>query len=130
MISIFLYAFLLSFITVAAVIFLSRKYSLFIDDSHNDKPQRFHDVSTPRAGGIGILIGMSLLILLPLGLKFLFSLLLAFFSGIFEDFHNSLSPTFRLFLQLIAAFSTVWLTNSVVTYLGLGIYMPYSLNFV
>jgi UDP-N-acetylmuramyl pentapeptide phosphotransferase/UDP-N-acetylglucosamine-1-phosphate transferase len=51
--------------------------------------------------------------------------LLAFLSGIFEDLHNSLSPKSRLILQLIAATSAVWLTNSVVTYLGLGISIPY-----
>jgi UDP-N-acetylmuramyl pentapeptide phosphotransferase/UDP-N-acetylglucosamine-1-phosphate transferase len=52
-------------------------------------------------------------------------LTLAFISGIFEDFHNSLSPKVRLFLQVLAAFSAIWFTNAVVTYLGLGISMPY-----
>jgi UDP-N-acetylmuramyl pentapeptide phosphotransferase/UDP-N-acetylglucosamine-1-phosphate transferase len=61
----------------------------------------------------------------PLGLKLLLPVFFAFLSGIFEDFHNSLSPRFRLGLQIIAAMSAIWLTDSVVTYLGLGISMPY-----
>ena len=125
MISIFLYAFFISLFTLILIIFFSHKYQLFIDDSNEEKPQNFHEESTPRAGGIGILLGMSLLVALPLGLKFLLSIFLAFLSGIFEDFHNSLSPKLRLILQIIAAFSAVWITNSVVTYLGLGINMPY-----
>jgi UDP-N-acetylmuramyl pentapeptide phosphotransferase/UDP-N-acetylglucosamine-1-phosphate transferase len=55
-------------------------------------------------------------------------MLLAFASGIFEDFHQSLSPKARLLLQLIAALSAMVLTNSVVTYLGLGITLPYWLG--
>ena len=125
MISIFLYAFLISLFTLILVIFLSHKYQLFIDDSNEKKPQNFHEKSTPRAGGLGILLGMSLLLVLPLGLKFFLSIFLAFLSGIVEDFHNSLSPKFRLSLQIAAAFFAIWLTNSVVTYLGLGINMPY-----
>jgi len=130
MISIFLSAFFISLVTLVVVIFLSHKYEWFIDHSHDDKPQNFHKDSTPRAGGMGVLVGMLLLILTPLGLKFILSILLAFFSGIFEDFHNSLSPKFRLSLQLIAALSAVLLSNSVVTYLGLGISMPYWVGMV
>jgi len=51
--------------------------------------------------------------------------ILSFLSGIFEDFHNSLSPRFRLSLQLIAAISAIYFTGAVVTYLGLGISLPY-----
>jgi UDP-N-acetylmuramyl pentapeptide phosphotransferase/UDP-N-acetylglucosamine-1-phosphate transferase len=112
------------------VIILTNKYQLFIDSSDSKKPQNFHKVSTPRAGGIGILSGILLLSIVPFGLKFLPSIFLAFFSGIFEDFHNSLSPKFRLFLQIIAAISAIILTDSVVTYLGLGISMPYWLGVI
>jgi len=125
MISTFLYAIFISLSTLIVVIFLSHKHELFIDHKDHDKPQNFHTDSTPRAGGVGILSGMFLLIITPLGIKFILSIILAFLSGIFEDFHNSLSPIFRLFLQLIAALCAVWLTNSVVTYLGLGISIPY-----
>jgi len=125
MLSLFLYSFLISIIVLILVIFLTHRYQIFIDKANDVKPQNFHTSSTPRAGGIGILAGMVLIIFLPFGLKFLLSIILAFVSGIFEDFHNSLSPKIRLLLQLFAALSAVLLTNAVVIYLGLGISMPY-----
>lgn len=90
-----------------------------------EKPQNFHDLATSRAGGVGILAGMIFLLLTPLGWKLLLSILLAFLSGIFEDFHRSLNAKTRLLLQFIAAAGAVILTGSVVTYLGLGFYLPY-----
>jgi len=125
MISVFIYPFLISLFILMTIIYLSHKHTLFMDDANHDKPQNYHTDSTPRAGGIGILLGMFFIILFPLGVKFILPLTLAFASGIFEDFHNSLSPKFRLFLQIVAALSAIWFTDSVVTYLGLGISMPY-----
>jgi UDP-N-acetylmuramyl pentapeptide phosphotransferase/UDP-N-acetylglucosamine-1-phosphate transferase len=110
------------------IIYLSHKYSIFIDDAGEEKPQNYHTDSTPRAGGIGIILGMYLLMLFPLGFKFIIPLTLAFISGILEDFHHSVSPKVRLLLQLLAAFSAIWFTHSVITYLGLGISMPYWLG--
>ncbi|RRS32185.1 MAG: hypothetical protein P794_02095 [Epsilonproteobacteria bacterium (ex Lamellibrachia satsuma)] len=118
-------AFVVSFILQFLVIHFTHKHSFFIDSHMEEKPQNFHDISTPRAGGIGIVAGMLFLFLTPLGWKLLFSVFLAFLSGIFEDYHHSLSPRRRLALQGIAALSAIWLTGSVVTYLGLGISMPY-----
>jgi UDP-N-acetylmuramyl pentapeptide phosphotransferase/UDP-N-acetylglucosamine-1-phosphate transferase len=125
MTSLFIYAVMLSLVSTILVIFLTSKYNLFIDKSDTEKPQSFHTNSTPRAGGLGILVGSLLLLFSGFGVKLVIPILFAFASGIFEDFHNSLSPKLRLFLQFIAAVSAVWLTNSVVTYLGLGITMPY-----
>jgi len=126
--SIFIYAFLTSFVALMIIIYLSHKYSIFIDDAGEEKPQNYHTDSTPRAGGIGIIFGMYLLMFFPLGFKFIIPLTLAFISGIFEDFHNSLSPKLRLVLQILAAFSAIWFTHSVITYLGLGISIPYWLG--
>ena len=123
--SLFIYALIGSLLVNILVIFLTSKYKFFIDHSDTDKPQNFHTDSTPRAGGIGILAGMMLLLISSFGSKFIIPIFFAFASGIFEDFHNSLSPKLRLLLQLIAAIVAVWLTNSVVTYLGLGITLPY-----
>ena len=125
MISVFIYPFLISLIILIAIIVLSHKHTLFMDDVNQKKPQNYHTDSTPRAGGIGIILGMFFILLFPLGFKFILPLILAFASGIFEDFHNSLSPRRRLFLQILAALSAIWFTDSVVTYLGLGITMPY-----
>ena len=130
MMSLFFYALLISLSILSIVILLTKKYQFFIDNSNSKKPQNFHDKPTPRAGGIGILSGILLLLAIPFGLKFLPSIFLAFISGIFEDFHNSLSPKLRLLLQLLAAISAVMLTNSVVTYLGLDISIPYWLGVV
>ena len=130
MITFFLYAFFISILILLLVIFLTKKYQLFIDHATTNKPQNFHTDNTPRAGGIGILSGMFLIVLFPFGIKFFFSLILAFISGIFEDFHNSLSPKFRLLLQLLAALSAVFLTDAVVTYLGLGIVIPYWIGII
>jgi len=125
MTSLIIYTFLISILTLTLVIWTSHKYQWFIDHHYTNKPQNFHTESTPRAGGIGILLGMFFLLFIPLGLKFLLSIILAFLSGIFEDFNNSLSPKQRLFLQFIAASTAVWLSSAVVTYLGLGISLPY-----
>ena len=121
-------AFISSLILQFIVIRFSHKHHLFIDSHTEEKPQNFHDLSTPRAGGIGILIGMVFLLFTPLGWKLLLSILLAFLSGIFEDFHRSLKPKTRLLLQFIAALSAVLLTGSVVTYLGLGLHLPYAIG--
>jgi len=111
------------------IIYLSHKYHLFLDEAHTEKPQNYHTHTTPRAGGIGIAVSLFFFILIsPLGVKLLLPVVLAFLSGIFEDFHHSLTPKHRLALQLIAALSAVWLTDAVVTYLGLGITLPYWLG--
>ena len=122
----FLCSLLLQFI----VIHLSHKHELFIDCHTHDKPQGFHTLSTPRAGGIGIVVAMLSLLLTSMGWKLFLSILLAFASGIFEDIHLSLKPKTRLILQFIAATVAVLLTHSVVTYLGFGIHLPYWLGIV
>jgi UDP-N-acetylmuramyl pentapeptide phosphotransferase/UDP-N-acetylglucosamine-1-phosphate transferase len=127
MFSIFIAALIISFLVNLIVISLSHKYMFFIDASSSKKPQNFHADSTPRAGGFGILFGMLFLLLAPFGLKLIIPIVLSFLSGIFEDFHNSLSPRFRLALQFVAAISAIYLTDAVVTYLGLGISLPYSI---
>ncbi len=118
-------AFIISFSLQFLMIHISHKHNFFIDCHMEEKPQNFHNFATSRAGGIGILAGMIFLLLTPLGWKLLLSILLAFLSGIFEDFHRSLTPRTRLLLQFIAATSAVLLTGSVVTYLGLGLHLPY-----
>ena len=130
MITIFISAFLISFFVLLIVIYLSHKHFLFIDCEQKEKPQKFHDEPVPRAGGIGIVIALGLLILTPFGLKLIPSILLAFISGIFEDFHNSLSARIRLVLQTMAAASAIWLTDAIVTYLGLEITLPYEVGII
>jgi UDP-N-acetylmuramyl pentapeptide phosphotransferase/UDP-N-acetylglucosamine-1-phosphate transferase len=120
-----IYPFFVSFSILIFIIHLSHKHAFFLDHACNDKPQNYHTDTTPRAGGIGIVSGMLFFIFTPLGIKLFLPVFFAFLSGIFEDFHNSLSPKLRLALQSIAALSAILLTGSVVTYLGLGIHIPY-----
>jgi len=123
-------AFIISLLIQFIVIRLSFKHNLFIDLHTQDKPQNFHENSTPRSGGIGIILSMLLLLLTPLGWKLVLSIGLAFISGIFEDLYSSLNPKLRLLLQFIAAVSAVFLTNSVITYLGFGMHLPYVIGVI
>lgn len=123
-------AFVLSFLAQLLVIWLSHRHTLFIDSHEEEKPQRFHENPTPRAGGIGILGGLFFLLFTPLGWKLFLSVVLAFMSGIFEDFHRALSPQLRLMMQLVAALVAIVLTDAVVTYIGLGIELPYFVGVV
>lgn len=119
-------AFIVSLLIQFVTIRYSEKFNCFMDCHLAEKPQKFHHASTPRAGGIGILLGMSVILLTPIGWKLLLSILLAFLSGIFEDFHHSLRPHVRLMMQLFAAGAAILLTNAVISYLGLGIRLPYT----
>ncbi|MDD3592286.1 MAG: MraY family glycosyltransferase [Sulfurovum sp.] len=118
-------AFLISLAGQLITVRYSKKFNLFIDSHLEEKPQRFHQDSTPRAGGIGILLGMFAILSAPIGWQLLITMILAFSSGIFEDFRRSLQPRIRIMLQIIAAGAAILLTHSVVTYLGLGIHLPY-----
>lgn len=125
-----LYSFLISFTVSILVIYISHKHNFFIDCEKSDKPQKFHEIPVPRAGGIGIMVALSLLFLTSYGVKLFIPALLAFLSGIFEDFHNSLSAKTRLIMQSVAALSAILFANAVVTYLGLGIELPYIVGVV
>lgn len=112
------------------ILYLSRRYHLFMDSPSSSKPQGFHSDETPRSGGIGIAIALLFFLPTPLGWKLLISLFLAFLSGIFEDFHHSIKPITRLFLQFVAASSAVFLIHSVVTYFGFHITVPYFIGVI
>lgn len=122
--------FLVSLAVQLIVIWLSHKHDIFIDSHANDKPQRFHHHPTPRSGGIGIFIAGLSLLLSPLGWKLSLPMLLAFLSGIGEDLNHAISPKIRLMLQLGAALCSIYLLDTVVTYIGLGITLPYLIAIV
>ena len=130
MISLAVSSFLISFIVSILVIYISHKYNYFIDCEKSNKPQKFHETPVPRAGGIGIMVAFGLLFLTTYGVKLFIPALLAFLSGIFEDFHNSLSAKTRLIMQSIAALSAIYFANAVVTYLGLGIELPHIVGII
>ncbi|NPA53902.1 MAG: undecaprenyl/decaprenyl-phosphate alpha-N-acetylglucosaminyl 1-phosphate transferase [Aquificae bacterium] len=110
----FLVSFLISFFTQKFVILLFEKKKLFIDKIENNEPQKFHSIPTSRGGGIGIFLANFLLVLNPLGIKFLISGSLAFLSGLWEDLQRGLSPKIRLLFQILSAVLAVLLIGAVI----------------
>jgi UDP-N-acetylmuramyl pentapeptide phosphotransferase/UDP-N-acetylglucosamine-1-phosphate transferase len=129
LIVVFIFGFFVSLAISLVVIRFSHKYDLFIDCHVREKPQKFHHRSVPRAGGIAIFV-VSFILSLWFDPRFLPGIVLVFISGIFEDLHNSFTPRIRLFLQIGAAISTVFMLDTVVTYLGLGVTLPYTVGVV
>ncbi|WP_027327633.1 MraY family glycosyltransferase [Helicobacter pametensis] len=128
---IFVSSFLFSLVLNFCVIFLARKFRFFIDSEASDKPQRFHTLPTPRAGGIGIFAPFFFALLLlffhhpsPLILGFVIGGSVIFVSGVIEDFNASLSPRLRLLLQCMGAGLFVWLSQCYLSDLGFGISLP------
>ena len=98
-----LISFLLSAILSYFLIYYSHKKQIFIDCHQSDKPQRFHDVPTPRVGGLAIFVASISLIWHFLGFVVAFAASIAFFSGIIEDMKGNISQKTRLLIQSIAA---------------------------
>lgn len=113
-----------------SIIFLSKKFGLFIDTATSDKPQRFHTLPTPRAGGIGIFAPFffTSLSLLHTQSSFIYGALiggsLVFASGLIEDFNASLSPKVRLVLQCLGGGAFMYCSNLSLQNLGFGITLP------
>jgi len=126
----FILALIISIVVSKLIIHYSHKHNIFIDCSQSDKPQKFHQDSTPRSGGLGIVAGFLLFFLSIFGIKLLIPTILALLSGIFEDFKNSLSASTRLILQTFASIIAMWLLNAVITYIGLGIYLPIWVGYI
>jgi len=114
--------FLVSFLVQFIVIKNSRIRSLCIDHADNDKPQRFHDVPTPRAGGVGIVIALiiGLSMFGKQGEYFALSALPAFVIGFYEDVRSNISPGVRLSIIAVGAVVGMLLTGGIVYDIGLG----------
>lgn len=108
-----LLALFISLAIQAIVIYISHKKDILIDKGDEDKPQRFHDTHTPRAGGIGIFTANLLLFFTPLGWKFILAGIFAFLSGLLEDISGNLSPKVRLILQTLSALIGAFLLGAV-----------------
>lgn len=112
------------------IIWASRRFNLFIDTATSDKPQRFHTLPTPRAGGVGIFAPFffTSLSLLHTQSNFVYALLLGgslvFASGLIEDFNASLSPKVRLFLQCLGGGVFMYVSGLYLKNLGFGITLP------
>lgn len=147
---IFLQTILPFFVSLAIqfiVIKTFKKKEFCIDCEEADKPQRFHFVPTPRAGGLGIFIAFTSgiliysfnssltpprLLLVTHSLSLIMSSFPAFFAGFYEDMKANINPRLRLFIISIGAVSAIVLMNSVIYdigFLGLPIWLavPFSI---
>jgi len=124
--SLLLFVFVISFLVQIIVIKVSRKKTFCIDYADLDKPQKFHENSVPRAGGLGILIalvvGFSIMNIIEERNEFLYltlSALPAFIAGFSEDKGSHMSPKLRLSIIGVGAVLAMMLLNSVVYDIGL-----------
>ncbi len=112
--------FFASFLIQFIVIKNSRIRSFCIDHADTDKPQRFHDVPTPRAGGLGIVV--ALIIGLSMfgkeGEYLALSALPAFIIGFYEDMTSNISPGLRLSVIMVGAVVGMVLMGSIVYDIG------------
>ena len=120
-----LISFLLSAILSYFLIYYSHKKQIFIDCHQSDKPQRFHDVPTPRVGGLAIFVASISLIWHFLGFVVAFAASIAFFSGIIEDMKGNISQKTRLLIQSIAALVFVIAGGYYLKTVGMGVEFPY-----
>lgn len=129
--------FTISLVIQYIVIRIFSKKEICIDCGEADKPQRFHFVPTPRAGGLGIFAALVICVLLPsIIISDQWSLILAsfpaFFAGFYEDIKTNINPRLRLFIISIGAVSSIVFLNSIIYdigFLGLPIWLavPFSI---
>lgn len=117
--------FLISIALTYFLIYYSHKKKVFIDCHESDKPQRFHDVPTPRVGGLAIFVASISLIWHFLGFVVAFAASIAFFSGIIEDMKGNISQKTRLLIQSIAALVFVIAGGYYLKTVGMGVEFPY-----
>lgn len=107
------------------LIYYSHKKQIFIDCHESDKPQRFHDMPTPRVGGLGIFIASIPFLWALLGFAPALAASIAFFSGIIEDMRGNISQKTRLVIQSIAALVFVIAGGYYLKTVGMGVEFPY-----
>jgi UDP-GlcNAc:undecaprenyl-phosphate/decaprenyl-phosphate GlcNAc-1-phosphate transferase len=122
---VFVIVFLTSIVVGLFTIKIAHKKNIFIDHHCSSKPQRVHDLPTPRAGGIAIFIASLAVLSTPLGIWLLPPMLLAFASGLIEDYANAVSQKTRLIIQSAAALLFIFTTGIYIKTIGLGIIFPY-----
>ena len=119
--------FFVSFLIQLIVIRTFKKKAFCIDCEEADKPQRFHFVPTPRAGGLGIFIAFTVGVFIysfnssPIthNLSLILSSFPAFFAGFYEDMKTNINPRLRLFIISIGAVTAIVLVNSIIYDTGL-----------
>ena len=126
-------AFFVSLLFQFILIKYFNKKAICIDCAEADKPQRFHQVSTPRAGGLGIFIAFAVgvlfssfnssltftrLLLATHSVSLILASFPAFFAGFYEDMNTNINPRLRIFIISIGAVSAIVLMNSIIYDIG------------
>lgn len=128
----FLFSLLICIISIG----IAKKYKFCIDDNKSTKPQKSHDISTPRIGGLGIVISFNVAMLFfsfiygVLFFHLFLSSLIIFISGFLEDALNRLSPKIRLSFQTIATIYILLNLNIYLENLNLGFDLPLIIAFL
>lgn len=113
-----LYLILAFFVSFFVCLFLIR-LKLFADQPVG--VQKFHKEPTPRAGGLGVFLGLwAVGVGFWIGKKdfaweyflFLFACLPVFFAGLLEDATKRVSPKWRLLAGFVSGFLAVWLLDA------------------
>jgi len=120
----FIISFFISFSIISFLIFskVLEKFNLFLDRKDEEKPQKVHKNSVPRAGWLGIISGFSLGVFTLknlLGIKLLAAALPLLIGGIVEDFKR-ISYKVRFLFMFTAATLAIVLLDAVVLNLGFG----------
>jgi UDP-N-acetylmuramyl pentapeptide phosphotransferase/UDP-N-acetylglucosamine-1-phosphate transferase len=121
-----LIAFIVSFLICLYAIYFTKKHNIFLDSHESLKPQKVHDISTSRAGGIGIFCGAILMCTdyFPFTLFFLIAGFVTFAGGLTEDFRGTLSPKKRLLIQALSAVLGMFLFNAFIVDVGISWQFP------
>lgn len=109
---------LLGFVVSVAVTYIlvasEKHHGHFTGDAHNSGPQKIHDGSVPRIGGIGIFLGFCVALLYAKTLVpaardiaapvwLILALFIPFAAGLFEDVTKRVRPAIRLVATFIGA---------------------------
>lgn len=119
-----LIAFIISLFVSGTIYWLVRKRNRtgFVDIAG---PQRIHQGTVPRVGGIAIIVGLvvSLALLTNVSTSLFVSLIIAatpvFLAGILEDLTGSVSAKLRLIASLISGCLFCWITGYQITSVGI-----------
>lgn len=127
---IFYLSFFISLFAQYILIRFAHRQGMFIDCHESDKPQRFHDVPTPRIGGVGIFLASIFTIFSTFGIMVSASAAIAFVSGILEDLTGRITQRQRLLIQSFGAAIFVLIGGYYLKTIGMGFEFPYLLAVV
>lgn len=129
---IFIYQFLISFISSLLIVSFQNKYRTFIKINFPG-PQKIHNNFVPRFGGISFIISIIFFIYFfdtkytNSFILILISCLPAFISGLCEDFTNLITPKARLFASIVSGILFISLFDMKITNVGIS-FIDYSLG--